>query len=923
MSGRRNSSAKASASRRRKESSARPAETQYCICRTGDDGRPMVYCSQCDDWYHFECVDLTEDDAADIMTWEGSEAVEPVDERESKRARLQRLAQKKAIETISEDEESQDGASSEDEFVVESSTRSKGRKMAIVSDDEDSANDSDPSSSHRRKRKPTSSKPPPSKRKKIQPARGTSTSIDDDPFRKFTLGKFTSIFIDIFLRFPRIDDVEKAPGSLTPEETEDVRADAARYAEELEREMSTLYVEEDGRAGARYKDRFRMLTVNLSKKDRELVHKRIVARDVTPAMLAVMSVHELADAATQRTIKNAEREALDHSTLRIATAAGPRTKMTHKGFEEVEVDGPYNPREEQRQEEDSAREMTQTPITPRTPQVDPWGPPSAVAQSPKVEHSARPPLFMHTSTEYPMAGGEPELNIDDLINIDEEGMAAQTLALPTPVGEAPAQDMESAPPVSASPIEPVKSESASVEPETMFDLNSLWSAPEKEGDTEGYVDMDTSSNEPHEPNGPMDVNSGVHDGEDADFDMLLNDNVDTSQSGRPPTPPIPVAYEDTPQVWSGMINMPLDSAVPQDTPVIARQMGGKSMDETSPLWRTLFPADVLRIDGRVPVDKSSDYLLQSRMNPSRELVGVTFAPATAEHEASFKALSDFLVGKSRHGLVFPWGQRPKEHHPGRELYIIPLHAHEPLPEFMELMDDLKLPKDRTRDYLVGIYVLIRGKLVPPPQAPQQIQAPAPQLQQQLPFHTPTPPFGSTPTPTSQMYAPPPPVPAQPTPPLSLPNLSNIRPEALAAEVASLTPEQIQAMLQTLQGTALLQAAQPQPQPIPLPLPAWNAPPPPGGYPPPAAGGYTPPPGGYPPHGAPPYPGQPPYGAPPYNPDYDGYRGGGDRGGWNKRGGNRGRGRGRGGRGRDGERFNKADNGWGRGGRGGGGQRGGW
>ena len=95
-----------------------------------------------------------------------------------------------------------------------------------------------------------------------------------------------------------------------------------------------------------------MLTVNLSKKDRELVHKRIVARDVTPAMLAVMSVHELADAATQRTIKNAEREALDHSTLRIATAAGPRTKMTHKGFEEVEVDGPYNPREEQRQEED-------------------------------------------------------------------------------------------------------------------------------------------------------------------------------------------------------------------------------------------------------------------------------------------------------------------------------------------------------------------------------------------------------------------------------------------------------------------------------------------------------------------------------------------------------------------------------------------
>ncbi|KAL1712397.1 hypothetical protein EV715DRAFT_297110 [Schizophyllum commune] len=82
----------------------------------------------------------------------GHGSVEPVNERESKQARLQRLAQKKAIETIFEDEESQDGLSNEDEFVVEE------RKMAIVSDDEDSGNDSDHSSSHRRKL--TSSKLP-------------------------------------------------------------------------------------------------------------------------------------------------------------------------------------------------------------------------------------------------------------------------------------------------------------------------------------------------------------------------------------------------------------------------------------------------------------------------------------------------------------------------------------------------------------------------------------------------------------------------------------------------------------------------------------------------------------------------------------------------------------------------------------------
>lgn len=56
-------------SRKRKASSARPGEAVYCLCRGGDDGRPMVYCSQCDDWFHFECVQLSEEDAADINVY--------------------------------------------------------------------------------------------------------------------------------------------------------------------------------------------------------------------------------------------------------------------------------------------------------------------------------------------------------------------------------------------------------------------------------------------------------------------------------------------------------------------------------------------------------------------------------------------------------------------------------------------------------------------------------------------------------------------------------------------------------------------------------------------------------------------------------------------------------------------------------------
>ncbi|KAK8945425.1 putative lysine-specific demethylase ELF6 [Platanthera guangdongensis] len=33
----------------------------YCICRKPDDRRPMIACDQCDEWYHFDCLNLREE----------------------------------------------------------------------------------------------------------------------------------------------------------------------------------------------------------------------------------------------------------------------------------------------------------------------------------------------------------------------------------------------------------------------------------------------------------------------------------------------------------------------------------------------------------------------------------------------------------------------------------------------------------------------------------------------------------------------------------------------------------------------------------------------------------------------------------------------------------------------------------------------
>lgn len=91
--------------------------------------------------------------------------------------------------------------------------------------------------------------------------------------------------------------------------------------------------------------------------------------------------------------------------------------------------------------------------------------------------------------------------------------------------------------------------------------------------------------------------------------------------------------------------MPLESNTPTEIPVVARQTGGRPLEHDSPLWKTLFPSVQLRIDGRVQIDKSAQFLLQMRMNSSKELVAVSFSPPSEQKKGPFKCLIEYLLGK--------------------------------------------------------------------------------------------------------------------------------------------------------------------------------------------------------------------------------------------------------------------------------------
>lgn len=79
--------------------------------------------------------------------------------------------------------------------------------------------------------------------------------------------------------------------------------------------------------------------------------------------------------------------------------------------------------------------------------------------------------------------------------------------------------------------------------------------------------------------------------------------------------------------------------------VRCRQVGGRELSPGGAAWPQLFTAQKMRIDGRVPVHIGAKYLVDSRLNPGRELIAVALTPASPQDDVAFDALVDVLSKK--------------------------------------------------------------------------------------------------------------------------------------------------------------------------------------------------------------------------------------------------------------------------------------
>ncbi|KAG8746222.1 hypothetical protein FRC10_005738 [Ceratobasidium sp. 414] len=785
----------------------------------------MLRCGVCHRWYHFQCVELAERDAEDLAfyvcptcttaTGKVSRELWELDDNEVPEIQVEEdpAAAEPPFPHSSDEEGSDDNFveevpapvldtisdHSEDETIGARAHRRSARKRKSISKQVDG-----PAKRYKREERTRS------------PSASPAESAED-PIRKSCLKILVNLLTPIFSeRLPEEPD--------PPVESRN----AEQFATALEACVFDIYAEQgdfdEKIPGNKYKERVRMLNFNLGKKDRQELRKSIRVGRITPDELSRMSSIDLANTHAQQEAHKLAEEAMNHSILQARTA--PLRKITHKGEQMIEK---MVEEETWRiQEEDLAREREREQQRSRVDSVSESAPPAT-----PVSASFRRPSLDFPPPVSPQAGRSADKAFDPAstvfnIDFDGEGSTMHNNGPATPP-ELSGNIIDSGDNILG--VNTHGSPSSSTSPTAQnFSLDVLFGTSEA---------IHPSWNEPQD----ADVSTAPHSTagddpmvpDDADFDAFITVDEDESELPEAETEPetsepVPVAepsppertpsLADLPSIWRGHLGMP---SVTDPNRMIQfqsefKQIGGAPFNDTIENRQALFPASLFEIIGRVPTTQAVKYLVSMRLNPSKELFAIALVPNEAD-KPSYIELHRLLISKDRYGLVFPWGQDPQLSAPGKELYIAPLLPEHPVPEYLQLLDNVKIPERRDSPIFCGIFVLNKGRVTtlnplehphhPAISASSHIHAPPPGPVSSIPLTVPAAPATSVALPGI------PPVVA-PVLASSLSNLSESTLATLTKDLANLNPTQLE-----LVRTLLLQQAAPATVPVPLiaPMPA--------------------------------------------------------------------------------------------------------
>ncbi|KAF8673471.1 transcription elongation factor S-II [Rhizoctonia solani] len=612
----------------------------------------------------------------------------------------------------------------------------------------------------------------------------------EDPIRKSCLELLVRLLTPIFSE--GLPDEPEPPTNAVG---------AEQFATELETCVFEIYADhtdfDNKIPGNKYKERIRMLNFNLGKKDRKELRQSIRVGRISPNELSRMSSIDLANSQAQQEAHKLAEEAMNHSILQARTA--PLRKITHKGEQVIEQS--LEEDNWRLQEEEAARDRERELQRSRSNTV------GSAHDGEKTRAKLSGMFSGGTTQEGPMVqctrNDTTEKVFDPAsavfnVDFDGDGPTLHEHGPPTPPGLS-GEHIVSSENALGDGLQIASPSATSVSPTAQnFSLDGIF----------GTSEPATSIwNDIRESEGSISAHSPLGDGpvappDDADFDAFITVEDDetpeeassrddhASNTAEPTTSAINPSLADLKTIWQGRVGMPSTSDPSRMIQFQSefKQVAGAPFHDIEANRQSLFPVPLFEIIGRVPTTQATNYLVSMRLNPTKELFACILCPRE-DDKGAYLELHQTLLGKDRYGLIFPWGQDPPLSAPGKELYIAPLLPEHPIPEYIQLLDNVNIPARREGPVFCGIFVLSKGRVTaldakehsyPTPVAPIPSFAPVPPT---IPATLPNPI-----DPANSLLG------VQPVLPSVTSSLSNLSESSLATlskDLASLTPGQLE------------------------------------------------------------------------------------------------------------------------------------
>ncbi len=425
-----------------------------------------------------------------------------------------------------------------------------------------------------------------------------------------------------------------------------------RLALEVEHAIFMNHPSQTAEPSAAYRVQLRSILFNVKKNP--ALRDRLLQGSLSPQELSIMSSDDMASKELQEKTAEMKKEAEKQHML--VQDDGPRIRRTHKG-EELVDDGSHNAGSTESifSSVPARRRESEVEVeAPRAASPDPMSP----ASPNKVE--------LPDNIKYQSAAGTP--------------LTSKQLTVDTGVPSRPPTTLDR------------KSSST-------FNIQDVWSSVQSPD-----ADRQPLSRQASIRQGPAAVqeqtqSTGV--AADADIDQLLKDEDNESE------PYSPTDYSPDPEyVWRGKMVM---SNV-ADFAGRAKHVGGANLSKTIP-WSHLMPS-TLSIEGRIDVDRASEYLCGLRWSHTTDVTVLAVTPADEPSARSqFQKLFDYFAERKRYGVI------SKNPVPAvKDCYVVPLEdGAAKKPEFIELLEHCTIDEPRPHRTLLLTFV-IKANTTPSAQA---------------------------------------------------------------------------------------------------------------------------------------------------------------------------------------------------------------